>query len=395
MWKRVLIVHFMVFAFVLSLAIPSIAQQNDKGYGFDEAFPELHVFLTNQFWDYGSQTFGKYANVGDNKEAGHSVFIPMSGYVDISSQINPNLKAEAEFELYKGGDGALKICKMHGLWTPREWFNLAMGRDFVPIGTQDKSYYPTSGYRMFTVAPFLYRTVMRASGWWDTGVFASGRVQLSKQVALLYNLSISNGPGDSHQTSTTHLVDKMSTKAEYMYEAFHSDARQFMDNNNDKPVCLRLAISPVKELEIGGSYFKAKYDATEQHSCEYTFFHLLYETEHLNLAGEYGQIGIDVNPLKNPRGDKKIHQSSAYIAASYKIIEDKYRLHFLAPAIRYETFDPWEEDTTNKGDRKSTSIGIILSPQKHFLIRTAYQHTTEKGPKLENDGLSVETVFEF
>ena len=272
-----------------------------------------------------------------------------------------------------------------------------MGRDFVPIGSQDKSYYPTSNFRIFTVSPFLYRTVMRASGWWDTGLFASGRVPLAKQVNLLYNLSVSNGPGDSHQATANFLTNNVGTtnSAGYMRESFHADARQFMDNNNDKPVCLRLAISPLKGLDIGGSHFKAKYDAAEKYGCEYTFYHLLYETQQLNLISEYGKIGIDVNPAKNYRGDSRIHQSSAYIAASYKILQDKYHLHFLAPAIRYEIFDPWEEDTTNKGDRKSTSIGIILSPQEHFLIRAAYQRTTEKGPELKNDGVSVETVFDF
>ncbi|MDI6781724.1 MAG: hypothetical protein QME49_06470 [bacterium] len=315
----------------------------------------------------------------------------MSGYIDIFSQINPKLKAEAEFELYRSE--SVKICKLRGIWSPKEWFNLSMGRDFVPIGTQDKSYYPPSRFRIFTVAPYLYRNVMRSSGWWDTGVFVSGKKQLAKQTTLLYDLCVINGPGDSHQTF--NLEDKIETNTTgYMYEHFHTDARQYLDNNDDKPLCVRLALSPIEGLEFGGSHFKAKYDDNEKYGCEYTFYHLLYGSDKLDVACEYGRIGLDVNPAKNPRGDKKIHQSSSYIAASYKILQGKY-VHFLAPSIRCELIDPWEEDPTNKGDRKSISIGVNISPVEHCLIRAAYQYTTEKGAELKNDGLSIESVLEF
>ncbi|MFH1897197.1 MAG: hypothetical protein ABH886_03015 [Candidatus Desantisbacteria bacterium] len=377
---------------ILVISSPVMAQEQQLEYGFKAALPEMHVFLTNQFYNYGKDEFGKYANKGDAKLAGHSVFIPMSGYIDILSQLNSDLKAEAEFELYRAE--SVKICKLRGVWSPEEWFNLSMGRDFVPIGTQDKSYYPPSRFRMFTVAPYLYRNVMRSSGWWDTGVFISGKKQLTKQVDLLYNISMTNGPGDSHQTFKLEDVMGTGTNQGYMYEHFHTDARQYLDNNGDKPVCVRLALSPMEGLEFGGSYFKAKYNGSETYGCDYTFYHLLYGSDKLNVACEYGRIGIDVNPTKNPRADKKIHQSSAYIAASYKILQEKY-VHFLAPAIRYEIIDPWEEDTSHKGTRKSTSIGVNISPVEHFLIRAAYQHTTEKGPELKNDGVSLETVFDF
>ncbi|MFH1563382.1 MAG: hypothetical protein ABIF11_08220 [Nitrospirota bacterium] len=388
MCKKSLVVQVIGLILVLGTSAPSIAEEEGLEYGFKAALPEMHVFITNQFYNYGKAEFGTCANMGDSKLAGHSVFIPMSGYIDISSQLKPDLKAEAEFELYRAE--SVKICKLRGVWSPEEWFILSMGRDFVPIGTQDKSYYPPSRFRMFTVAPYLYRNVMRSSGWWDTGIFISGKRQLTKQVALLYNISATNGPGDSHQTFK--LEDKIGTNsAGYMYEHFHTDARQYLDNNGDKPICVRLALSPIEGLEFGGSYFKAKYDKNERYGCDYTFYHLLYGSDKLDVACEYGRIGLET---KNPGLDKKIHQSSAYIAASYKILQEKY-VHFLAPAIRYEVIDPWEEDTTNKGDRKSISIGVNISPVEHFLIRAAYQHTTEKGDELKNDGVSLETVFDF
>ncbi|MBU2600100.1 hypothetical protein KJ849_05965 [bacterium] len=382
MWKKGLFIQFMGLAFILSLAVPSIAQEKDKGYGFNESFPELHVFLTNQFYNYQEKAFGDYADEGDPKIAGHSVFIPMSGYIDISSSIRPGLKAEVEFELYKAEK--LKFCKLRGVWSPRQWFILSIGRDFVPIGSQDKSYYPTSGYRMFTVAPFLYRSVIRACGWWDSGVHVSGEIPVKNTQKLLYNLSIINGPGwDSTKT------DFDTSTTNYMYEQFHNHSRQAMDNNNDKPLVMRLAYSPYKGLEFGGSHFEAKYDKNEKYSCDFTFYHLLYDSDKWNLACEHGRAGIDTLY----RG--KIHQSSAYLAVSYKLLQDRKCVHFLAPAIRYEIFDPWEEDASNKGDRQSITYGINLSPYEHFVVRAAYQHTTEKGAELKNDGMSVESVFEF
>jgi len=233
---------------------------------------------------------------------------------------------------------------------------------------------------------------MRACGWWDSGVHVSGEIPVKNTQKLLYNLSIINGPGredimGSTTVGTTATSDTDTTG--YMYEFFHNHARQAMDNNNDKPLVMRLTYSPCKGLEFGGSHFKAKYDQDEKYSCDYTFYHLLYDSDKWNLACEHGRAGIDTLY----RG--KIHQSSAYLAASYKLLKDKKYVHFLAPAIRYEIFDPWEEDASNKGDRQSITYGINLSPYEHFVIRAAYQHTTEKGAELKNDGMSVESVFEF
>jgi hypothetical protein len=379
----------LISGYLLILLVIAPLSAKELSYGFIESIAEVHVFLTNQYWYYGEQTFGNYANEGKSSLAGKGVFIPMSAYIDISSWIRPNVMGEVEFELYKGA--SVKICKLRIVWSPEEWFVLSLGRDFVPIGPQDKTYYPPARFRIFTIGPFLYRKVMRYSGWWDTGVHLSGRIPITGQAAVLYNVSGFNGPGQSSTSKMLHTNDDG-----YMYELFVGGTRQALDNNKNKAACVRLALSPIKELEFGGSFLKAKYDPDDQYGIDFHFGHLLFGSERLDLAAEYGRIVVEVDPTQNTRGDSVVTQSSAYAAASYKILKDHAVINYIAPALRYEIFDPWEEHPDNIGERSSLSMGINISPWKYCIFKAAYQMTWEKvDPQLENDGWSFEAVIEF
>jgi len=389
-------------------------------YGFDEVAVAVHVYLVTALWNLQDQAFGSFANAGGGF-SGKPQFVTYSGYVNIRGNVTDTLMAEAEFELYKGQDGATKVTRLRGVWKPSPYFQLALGRDFPPIGIQDRVYYPTSDFRLFAHAPYLYHAIIRATGWWDAGVHLSGYVPLpfiEDKAKLKLAASIINGPGDAHQSADDYLQTHITTNEQgYMWEAFHDKARQPWDNNSDKPIAFRVAFSFFDELELGASAMFAKYDANDKLASNYFFGHLLYGGERLTVAAEAGMLKLDVEPanMQSPAnavnettGDTGVTQFSTYVSAGYKVIYDMWGLEFIEPVVRYEFMDSWMEDATNKGDRHAIWLGLRASPIKGWTIKAAYLIQLETASDadfngdgtvdpatLENDGLIIESVFQF
>ena len=383
-------------------------------YGKENAKMETHVYLNSALWNFEDQYLGNYANVGSSM-TGNPLFVNYSGYVSISGYISNTVFAEAEFEMYKGQKGQFKVTRLRGVWSPSEKFRLTLGRDFPAIGVQDKIYYPTSKYRLIAMAPMLYWSVMHATGWWDAGIHLHGAIPVTDNIKVLADLSIVNGPGDEHQSNPDFLTNHMKPNAQgYMYESFHSHARQPWDNNTSKHIAMRAALSPVKNLEFGGSYMFGKYDRNDKYSADYLFGHLLYGGKRLTIAAEYGQLMVQVpdsnfygpapgggfydannNVIPNPNAlDNKVTQYSWYISAGYKLFMDT-KIHYIEPVIRYEVLDSWKEDAMNRGDRQLIWTGLRFSPVEHWVFKAAYLHQTETWKDLKNDGFVIETVFDF
>lgn len=378
-------------------------------YGFKNSPVKVHVFMNTAMWNFGDQFLGDYANTGGSY-AGRPLFITYSGYVSLSAHISKQLYAQAEFELYKGETGGIKVCRLRQVWKPSPYFKLSLGRDFPAIGIQDKVYYPTSRFNLLPLAPYTYLSVLRATGWWDSGIHMSANYPFYQGWKAKANLSIINGPGDLHLDSPYLLPNLMKPNTQgYMYESFHNSARQPWDNNDSKHVAMRLAVCPRKDLEVGGSYMFGKYDRNDKFDANYLFAHLLYGGEKLTVAAEYGQLVAGVRPANfgtdtsdgkwnnnwsGTVGAKEVTQYSYYISCGYKLLMDKY-VHCMEPVIRYEFMDSWKEDRENKGDRNVIWFGFRVSPIKHWLLKAAYMIQSEEYADLDNDGFIIESVMEF
>jgi len=378
-------------------------------YGYKESPVQVHTYMNTAFWSFDEQFWGSYANKGGSY-AGYPLFISYSGYISVSAQINPKLFAEAEFELYKGEKGQFKVCRLRQVWTPSPHFRLTLGRDFPAIGVQDKVYYPTSQFRLIALAPYLYLQILRATGWWDSGIHMSANFPVANDIKIMADMSIINGPGDKHHSSSNYLLNKMKPNSDgYMYENFHSKARQPWDNNKSKHIASRLAISPIKNLEVGGSYMFGKYDVDDKYNADYVWGHLLYGGKKLTIAAEYGQLMVDVNPnnfkiqstdstwgndLNKTFGASKVTQYSYYFSAGYKLFQNK-GIEYFEPLFRYEFMDSWKEDKLDKGDRNLFWFGFRLSPIKHWVIKAAYSVQTEPYADIDNNGMIVESVIDF
>ncbi len=235
--------------------------QKGLPYGFKASLPEIHGFLSCQYWNAQDDVQGNYANTGSSSyNTGQNTFLPHSFYIDIISELNSQVFIEGEFEMYRGMKGAFKVGAGRIVWHPSEKFVLSMGRQFVLLGFQELAYYPTSKYRFMTWQPYIYEKFLRFTGWWDTGICATGRIPVGENEAFLeYGSMISNGLGDYTTLTNSDGTRKYPpiNLQGYVFEMFEDHTRQFYDNNDNKPVIWRVGFSPFKGL------FKSRRNARE------------------------------------------------------------------------------------------------------------------------------------
>ncbi|MBU1043701.1 MAG: hypothetical protein KJ915_04800 [Candidatus Omnitrophica bacterium] len=368
-------------------------------YGFDAALPEIHGFLSTQFWNTGKNIQGYYADGSSSANAGgESTFLPQSFYVDIISEITPNLLVEGEFELYHGSSfkpGAERI-----LWHPSMEFNLSIGRQFVLLGSQEKVYYPTSTYRFFTWQPYLYERFLRFTGWWDSGICAAGRywLQEDSDAYMEYGLMLSNGPGDLGANATSVMKSNG-----YVYEQFNS-SRQSYDNNDNKAVSWRLGFSPFEGLLWRVEAMTGQYDTNDLYDFTYLTSELFYTSGRFDSMIGLMQLDFDA-PKDSGSGlwpGGTVTQQAYYISAGYKVLDKEKGINFLQPVIRYQWCNPNVDAPSSVsayesyGERSAIDLGVNFSPWEHVVFRTAYRwEDTITGPGLDGEGFTMEAVVDF
>jgi len=383
----------------------------EKGlpYGFESALPEIHGFLSTQYWNADDNAEGNYANKGSSSYGeGKNTFLPHSFYVDIISELTPAVFVEGEFEMYKGIKGAFKVGAGRAVWHPSSKFLLSVGRQFVLLGSEELVYYPTAKYRFMTWQPYVYEKFLRFTGWWDSGVAVTGRIPIGSNGAFFeYGAMVSNGPGDyTTLTSSGKRTYPTMNLQGYTFEMFEDHTRQSYDNNNNKPVTWRIGFSPIKGLLARVEGMKGKYDARDNRNFEYLTSEVFYSKGRFD--GMFGFAQLKWNAPADPSSDGlwpggNVKQRALYVVGGYKVIEKQFGINFLQPVLRYQWFDPnVSSDSPTQyrhyGKRQAVDIGLNYSPWEHFLVRAAYrwQDVLKGGNGIKGgDGFTLEVVADF
>jgi len=383
--------------------------QKGLPYGFKASLPEIHGFLSSQYWNAQDHVQGSYANSGSSSYApGQNTFLPHSFYIDIISELNSQLFIEGEFEMYKGEKGEFKVGAGRAVWHPSSKFILSLGRQFILLGSQELVYYPTSKYRFMTWQPYVYEKFLRFTGWWDTGVCATGRIPVGENEAFLeYGLMVSNGPGDYTTHTDSSGVQKYLTMklTGYVYEMFNAHNRQSYDNNDNKPVSWRIGFSPFEGFLLRVEGMQGKYDASDTRDFNYLTSEVFFSRGRFD--GMIGFAQLKFEAPADPAGvgiwpGGTVKQRAVYIVGGYKVIEKKYGINFLQPVFRYQWFDPNVDcpdgvsQYEHYGKRQAFEVGLNFSPWEHFMARIGYRWQDElKGDDLKGDGLTLEVVADF
>jgi len=384
--------------------------------------PEIHGFVTSQYWQADRYIQNAYANADNLDDAAHyspgeSCFDPHSAYIDIISEITQHFLAEVEFELYHGSGydsvGNVKAGAIRGVWHKYPFLNVSIGRQMVLLGSQEKIYYPSSKYRLFTWQDPLTEKFLRFTGWWDTGLAILGVIPISDTgMYIEYGAMISNGPGSNEKKKTDSgsmlgldTTKGVMNKDGYVYEMFMNRLRQRLDNNNDKPISWRLGFSPIKGLLLRGEGMAGKYDTNDKYGFNFLTAELFYTLGGLDVVGQYGQLKFEApkDTAANyiwPGGEVK--QMAYAVGIDYKVINKKLGINYLQPVARFSYINPNVEPPEelkqykSYGERYIYDVGINFSPWEHVIFKAAYRWQNEiTGPEIPNNGFTLEALYDF
>lgn len=244
-------------------------------------------------------------------------------------------------------------------------FQLRLGLYLVPFGKYNTANRPHQN--AFIQAP-LMQAHLYPESWRDIGLIAGG-----KWGSLDYSVYLGNGLREGKDLQ---------------------DGQQFNDNNGELGVGGRAFFPLSQSLEVGGSYYRGKYDDQGQRDLELWGGDISWKSQGFLFTYEYGKAYLD-NPEGFGRGTAEGH----FFLASLTLRE-------FTPLVSYQTLkyiDPYHgEDYLDPllavGIAKDVSrwaVGLVFSPAPNFLFKVEYDFNREAGVKLDNNTFLAEVSLLF
>ncbi|PCJ82022.1 MAG: hypothetical protein COA49_03410 [Bacteroidetes bacterium] len=330
------------------------AQELSKNFGDLASFTEIHAYVA----------------VDISKRQGlNSEFDPHELYLNASSRISQNIKAVAEFEIEHGGQ-LLKMTKLFSEWNLDEKFNLKVGLDFAPFSVQDQVYYSPLRLRKFSSHATSTREIL-PTAWRETGLFVFGTFGDQQKIHLKYDVGVFNGLGS---------------------EAFNNvrDAKQSLDNNNNKMIAGRVSLNYSKHLQVGASYSMGKYDDLDQLDLKMWASHIIIQKNKFDLIGEY----ISSQTTDSVRTKTK---SGGYVMMGYRFFENLLsdKINYIEPIIRLQIMES-DLNVQDANDFIGYAFGFNYSPAEHYKFVLEYEVLKERfGQQIDNNLVSLEMVIDF
>lgn len=169
---------------------------------------------------------------------------------------------------------------------------------------------------------------------------------------------------------------------DYAVGGFNGAGINTGDNNEAKDLAARLLFHPLKNLDIGASYYNGYgrwgNPARDQQRIRYAA-ELAYSFSVIDLRGEYIQ-----------GADGSIQRSGWYAQAAAFVYRKSVQL-----VVKYDTYDP-DNSSEKKGDATTNYVaGVNVNINDTVRFQAAYTNRNEEGPSVNNDLLAVQLQIGF
>jgi hypothetical protein len=196
-----------------------------------------------------------------------------------SSQVHENLFFNTEIEFEHGGtinfllgDGEINIEQAWADYTVADWLSLRAGAVLVPFGIVNVLH--DSDVRETTTRPLMANGIIPTT-WTENGIGFHGLTYPTETWQLTYEGYVTQG-----------LTDRMS--AANGLAAARPSARQ--DNNGNKAVTGRVALSPFLGLDVGLDGYYGAYDPSGNQHLTMLGADALYTVGPFEVLGEYANV---------------------------------------------------------------------------------------------------------
>jgi len=234
-------------------------------------------------------------------------------------------------------------------------FRLRLGLYLVPFGKYNTANRPHQN--PFIQTPLLQEHLYPES-WRDIGLLTEG-----KWGGLGYSFYLGNGLGEGQDLQ---------------------EGQQFEDNNGEPCAGGRAFFTLGQDFEVGGSYYRGKYDDLGERDLELWGIDASWESQSFLITYEYGKADIH-NPAEYSRGLTEGHFVLASLTLSQLTPFVSYQaLKYIDPYHGVDYLNPMLAAGIAK-DVNRWAVGLVFSPAPSFLLKAEYDFNGETVIEIDND----------
>jgi hypothetical protein len=337
----------------------------------------------------------------------------------LSERQNIVFNSEIEYEF---GGAEVEVEQAYVEWRARPEFAFRGGIFTPSIGRFNV--YHDSNVNLTAIRPLINQFIV-PTAYSDTGIGVRGRFALPAGMKLSYEADVVNGlggdvfvPGEADDAEKRLRRLAKRDEAEEEHEGEESEAATFsrlsgqaeaggglafQDVNGNKAFVGRLALSPVRGLEFGGSFYTGRTSPTGQpeRTLRMLFFDGSFSRGGLTINGEYARSthrGAGIEEASSvvtfdPADEESLEelaeflnapspgQDGFYVEGSYRFAPKIFHEHFddgayIAPVVRFEGLRMDRTLDNFYLNRVRTTVGLNFAPSPSVIFKANYLFNT-------------------
>ena len=342
-------------------------EDKDVGYGAETSFLTWHGYLNFEY---------------DNAQGKNSNFDNHEFYLSTHATLSRRLGLTAEFEYEHAPEKLILPIQAYADYKLAKWATFRAGIFFTPIGISRSYNLRGNKNRMIRQVGVTHDLVFE--NWSEVGINFFGEFKNG----LFYDVAIGNGMNnvigkgdswfDADGTLQSHSEDNNDNKA--LHSRFGYHARRFLGG----------------ELNVGASFATQKYDPEGVKELTHKALDLRFlHSSGFRVQAEFMIRSGDDNEPDLERGISANAEGWYFQASRRFVFEGKRWLNYIEPVVQVDYIDNNVNTDTN-GDKLTTALGFIFSPEPFYLIKFEYDFVQEvHGESVDNNKLWLAVVLEF
>lgn len=344
---------------------------------------------------FGNVSLGGYADIEyADFENTDSNFVQHRWVINIGAFPHERLRFNSELEIEYGGpnapnaDGEVKVEQAYIDYLITDAFNIRAGALLVPFGRYNLTH--DSDLQNLTDRPIMAKDVIPTT-WTETGggFFGAFNPVLGdyEDLNINYELYVSNGL-DTGFSDTGLSGGRSSFKT---------------DNNNDKAIVGRLAVSPWLNQELGVSGYWGEYD-TAAHDIGGLGFDSLFTVGPFEWINEYAYFDVEEGSSDSANFFQGAYSQLNYdfwpAFLSHSILGRDFKNPKLTLVGRYDWALITDDSDSSIGDNEEIryTLGFNYRPVDNFVFKMEYQWNQTANETLErgdNEGFLTSMAIGF
>jgi hypothetical protein len=324
------------------------------------------------------------------------------------SQVTDYLSVATELEIEHGGpqgnqgDGDVKLEFATMDYRIEDWLNLRGGIILIPMGRFNLIH--DSPLNDLPLRPMVSRLII-PSTFAESGVGFFGTVYPTQLSKVDYEFYVTQGfDGDDTSSSDTvdpdtGVVTRSSSRNFTSGKGLRSIRGSFKkDNNENKAIVSRIAVSPILGIEVAGSVHHGKWDDRGKNYMTIWAVDGALQRGPFEILGEAAWVNVEGGTEDESAGTNATppaHMDGYYVQANYHFMPEWLKklapTHFtdsstFTAIARWGQVDTNTDISTNDNQIDRLTLGLNFRPVEDSVIKFAYTWNDHNRYAIQNPG---------